>query len=397
VQASSLQPSDLGSVENALADATALLRSLIAEPSLAGDDAAVARCVDLLVQRLAPLGGRTVRRTFDGLECAVIDLGLPGAEPAFVLACHVDVVPTGEGWQSPPFTLTERDGFLVGRGVTDMKGGMAASLVALERLARSGALKRAAVQVVLTGDEEVGSARGMVPLLATGLVRGRAAICPEPTGLDVYVGTRGVVWLEVEVRGRGGHAGYQEHLANPLPVAAALVDALARLPLPERDERFTPPTPTLAITMLDANTAKRALNVIPDSATVGLDRRLLPGIDMDTAIADVARVVAEVVRPPFTAEIRSRKAWPPYICDAGLPLVRLASDAAVRAGRPGRVMTGQAAADSSWLGCAGIPTIVFGPGEPPQAHTTNERLAVGELRDAIVTYERLFRDLLVAG
>jgi acetylornithine deacetylase/succinyl-diaminopimelate desuccinylase-like protein len=295
-------------------------------------------------------------------------------------------VPCADGWESPPFELTARDGALHGRGVTDMKGGIAAAVTALEILGEAGFFKFDAVQVVLTGDEEVGSARGMVPLLETGLVRGRTAFCPEPTGLDVYIGTRGVVWMEVEVRGRGGHAGYQEHLANPLPVAAELVAAIAKLPLPERDERFTPPTPTLAVTLLDANTANRALNVIPDTARVGMDRRLLPGIEMDAAIADVQRVVDAVVQPPFTAEIRSRKAWPPYITDPSATLVQAAVAAAQRTGRPGRIRTGQAAADSSWLGYSGIPTIVFGPGDPPQAHTTDERLGLDELRDAIVTY-----------
>jgi acetylornithine deacetylase/succinyl-diaminopimelate desuccinylase-like protein len=192
--------------------------------------------------------------------------------------------------------------------------------------------------------------------------------------------------MEVEVRGRGGHAGYQEHLANPLPVAAELVAAIAKLTLPERDERFTPPTPTLAVTMLDANTVNRALNVIPDTVVVGMDRRLLPGIEMDAAIDDVRRVVDDVVRPPFSVELRSRKAWPPYITEPKQLLVRAAVESSRGTGRKGLVRTGQAAADSSWLGYSGIPTIVFGPGDPPQAHTTDERLGRDELRDAIATY-----------
>jgi acetylornithine deacetylase/succinyl-diaminopimelate desuccinylase-like protein len=389
----SLEPGLADAVDRQFGDATELLRRLVAEESTEGNAAAVSRCHDIVLERLAHLGGTIDRRTFDGLESVVLDLGPKGLEPAIVVACHVDVVPCADGWASLPFELTTRDGAFHGRGVTDMKGGIAAAVSALEILGRGGLLDRAAVQVVMTGDEEVGSARGMVPLLETGLVRGRTAFCPEPTGLDVYIGTRGVVWLEVEVRGRGGHAGYQEHLANPIPVAAELVAAIAKLPLPERDERFTPPIPTLAVTLLDANTANRALNVIPDTARVGMDRRLLPGIEMDAAIADVERVVAAVVRPPFSAEVRSRKAWPPYITDPDQPLVRAAVQSSQRTGRQGRIRTGQAAADSSWLGYSGIPTIVFGPGDPPQAHTTNERLGLDELRDAIATYVGLIGTL----
>src|SRR5215207_2522358 len=106
------------------------------------------------------------------------------------------------------FTLRERDGWLVGRGVVDMKGAIAAFLAAVEELRPSGALERCSLELALTGDEEVGSEHGTIPLAASGVLTARAGVCGEATGLHVSIGSRGVVWLRIVITGRGGHAGF---------------------------------------------------------------------------------------------------------------------------------------------------------------------------------------------
>jgi acetylornithine deacetylase/succinyl-diaminopimelate desuccinylase-like protein len=270
-----------------------------------------------------------------------------------------------------------------------MKGGVAAFVGALRTLADLDLVGRCSIELLLTGDEEVGSRRGMIPLLERGLVSGRWAICGEPTGLDVFVGNRGLVWLEISIGGRGGHAGLSHALANPVPVAARVISALHQLPLTAVDERFDPPRPSLNVTRVDAGAALHAVNVIPDVAVIGVDCRLLPGENPDEAVAAIRTVLDELVAAPFHADVALLRTWPPYAIRDDEAVALAARDAVRQSGRPGRFGMDSAANDSSWLDRAGIPTVLLGPGAPEAAHTTNESVPVADVRDAVEIYARM--------
>jgi acetylornithine deacetylase/succinyl-diaminopimelate desuccinylase-like protein len=365
-----------------------LLGRLIAERSVQGSPA-IARCLDIVVEEVASLAMSIQRPTHDGLESLIARFGSATAQDRLILSGHVDVVPVDAGWDSPPFTVTQRDGQLRGRGACDMKGGVAAFVGALRTLADLDLLGRCSIELVLTGDEEVGSRRGMIPLLERGLVSGRWAICGEPTGLDVFLGNRGLVWLEISIAGLGGHAGLSHALANPVPVAARVISALHQFPLTAIDERFDPPRPSLNVTRVDAGAALHAVNVIPDIAVIGVDRRLLPGEDADEAVAAIRTVLDELVVAPFHAGVTLLRTWPPYaICDDE-PVALAARDAVRQSGRPGRFGMDAAANDASWLDRAGIPTVLLGPGAPEAAHTTNESVPIADVRDAVEIYARM--------
>lgn len=365
-----------------------LLARLVAEPSVEGSPA-IGRCLDLVETEIAPLARSVERPSFDGLESLVARFGEGPPERRLLLSGHADVVPVEEGWQTPPFELTRRGARLVGRGTCDMKGAVAALVGTLQLLDELGLLEECSLELALTGDEEVGSQRGTIALLQRGFLSGRFAVCVEPTGLDVFLGNRGLVWLEIAVHGRGGHAGLAHLLANPVPVAARLAARLHELPLAARDERFDPPTPGLNVTRIDAGASLGAVNVVPKVAVLGVDRRLLPGEDPDEAIAAIRAAVEEVVTPPFRGELSVLRRWPPYLIEPDEPLA-LAAQAAVRAvGRPGAFGTDAAANDSSWLAAAGIPTVLLGPGRPADAHTSGESVAIREVRDAVEIYARL--------
>ena len=256
-------------------------------------------------------------------------------------------------------------------------------------MALSGELDRCRIELAITGDEEVGSERGVRALLAANAFQGHMAVCPEPTALDVYLGNRGVLAGKIVVHGRGGHAALIHALESPVGPAVALCQALEAMPLPARDERFTPPTPSLAIVKIDAGAALSETNVVPDTVTIVIDRRLLPGEDIDKVIAEIERVVDEVIQPPFRAEVRVRKRWPPCETSAEHLVSRAALAAARTAGRPGRFDMDLPANDTSWFVERGIPAILLGPGDPLQAHATDESLTVADLRDAITAYAAL--------
>jgi acetylornithine deacetylase/succinyl-diaminopimelate desuccinylase-like protein len=368
------------------ADVLGLLEQLVAEESVEGSPA-IAACLAIVAERLSGIAATIERLEFDGVPALVARIG--GGDPArrLTFSGHVDVVPAAGGWRSPPFRLTERDGRLHGRGTCDMKAGVAATVEAVRVVAELGLLPDVSVELALTGDEEVGSDRGTRALLAGGWITGRSAICCEPTGLDVFLGNRGLVWADVVVSGRGGHAGMAHALANPIDVAATLIGALLAIPMAARDDRFDPPQPTLTLTRIHADGGGR--NVVPDRACLGLDRRLLPGEDPDAAVVEIQRVVAATVRPPFAAEVAVTRRWPPYAIDAGRPVAQAAAAAVRECGREPAFGMDSAANDSSWLDAAGIDTVLLGPGEPTQAHVTDEGVDPAEVTAAIAVYARL--------
>jgi acetylornithine deacetylase/succinyl-diaminopimelate desuccinylase-like protein len=317
------------------ADVLDLLGRLVAEESVEGS-AAVAACLDIVAARLDGLAATVERLDFDGVPALVARIGAGDPSRRLTFSGHVDVVPASGGWRSPPFRLTVRDGRLYGRGTCDMKAGVAAIVEAVRVVAELGLLADVSVELALTGDEEVGSERGTRALLAGGWITGRSAICCEPTGLDVFLGNRGLVWADIVVTGRGGHAGMAHALANPIDAAAALIDAVSAAPLTARDERFDPPCPTLTLTRVQADGG-----------------------------------------------------WPPYAIDAARPVAQAAAAAVRSSGREPAFGMDSAANDSSWLDAAGIDTVLLGPGEPTEAHATDESIDPGEVAAAVAVYARL--------
>jgi len=360
------------------------LGRLIAEASVEGTDA-ITRTQQMIASAARPLGGREAVHTYDGVPNLMIDWGSPDSAERLLLTGHADVVPADGPWPSPPFTMTRSGTTLTGRGTADMKGGLAAYVGALNVLARTGQLDGTPISLVVTGDEEVGSQHGMMPLLREGKTRGRWAVCAEPTNLDVYTGNRGVVSLRISVTGRAGHAGLPHVCANPIPVAARLVTALDSLPVTATDPRFDPPSATLTVTSV-AVPGRPSMATIPGEVQLAVDRRLLPGETPQGALEPIRQAIAAVVTDPFGARIDVLRAWPPYMAADDDPLVRLAQEIVRSVGRRGSLGADLAADDSSWLGDAGISTILCGPGAPGEAHTAGERIDVSDVRDAIAIY-----------
>jgi acetylornithine deacetylase/succinyl-diaminopimelate desuccinylase-like protein len=366
-----------------------LLDRLVAQPSLQGTDDAIAACHDMIHDAIAPVAQEIERPVHAGLPALLARFGHGAADRMLTICGHIDVVPAPGEWSTPPFALTRVGDRLLGRGVVDMKGGVAAAVAAIRGLGSDGRLDDCRVELAITADEEVGSRRGVRALLANGEFQGRMAVCPEPTGLDVYLGNRGIVAFEIVIHGRGGHAGLVHALASPIAPAVALCQEIETMPLTARDERFSPPTPSVAIVRIDAGAAVATSHVVPDDVTIVIDRRLLPGEEIDAVIATMRELVEATVQTPFRATVRVVKRWPP--CETSSEhLVSRAAQAAVRAaGRAGAFDMDLPANDTSWFVAAGIPAILLGPGDPLQAHATDEALDIADFRDAIAAYAGL--------
>jgi succinyl-diaminopimelate desuccinylase len=258
-----------------------LAEQLIARPSVTPEDAG---CLDLIASRLTPFGFVCERMDSGPESFRVHNLwalrcsNAPGAK-TLVFAGHTDVVPTGplDQWTSDPFVPAVRDGKLYGRGAADMKGSIAAMVVACEEFLAASPNPRIAIAFLLTSDEEGPAVDGTVKVCEALAARGEHldwCIVGEPTaaartGDTIKNGRRGTMSGKLTVKGIQGHVAYPHLAKNPIHL---LAPALAELVTVEWDKgnRFFPPT-TWQVNNIHAGTG--AGNVIPAECVMGFNFR----------------------------------------------------------------------------------------------------------------------------
>ena len=231
----------------------------------------------LLEEVLSSAGFRCTRVDRDGIANLVARWGEKAHNRTFGFNGHTDVVPVGdvEDWSADPFGAEVRDGWMYGRGTTDMKSGVAAFVAAaIDRVQE--APPEGAVLITITGDEEGDAQHGTRAILDWMGENGEAMsaclvgepTCPEAMGDMIKIGRRGSMTAYITVTGVQGHSAYPHRAKNPVPAMAKLIDRLAGLTLDEGTDHFDPST--LAVTTFD--TGNPANNVIPAScrATVNI-------------------------------------------------------------------------------------------------------------------------------
>ncbi|GIW71050.1 MAG: acetylornithine deacetylase [Planctomycetota bacterium] len=329
-----------------------------------------------------------------GREQANLIATLPDAEGrdsgGLVLAGHADTVPYDP--ESRATTQAVRQGeLLYGRGSCDMKGAIAAMLLAAEAVARSGAPRRRALTILITAEEEIGCL-GAKRLLRDRALRADMAWVGEPTSLRPVRMHKGCLGAEVRTHGRPSHASRPELGESALLPACRAVLALERLaaelereglldaPGAGEPSLWQPPAATLVVGLMQAGTAR---NVVPAEASFTIDVRVLPGQDISALRRRVERVVAEALGPQTRAELIWTATDPPMMTAADAEVTRLAEE-----------LTGQRAGAVSFategkeLNALGIPSIVCGPGDIAVAHTDQEHVSISELEAAVDLYRR---------
>ncbi len=260
-----------------------LAEQLISRPSITPEDAG---CLELLAERLAPLGFTCERMDSGPDSFRVSNLwarraAAGGTTPArtLVFAGHTDVVPTGplEQWSSPPFTPSHREGRLYGRGASDMKTSIAAFVVAVEEFLSATPEPAIALAFLLTSDEEGPSVDGTKVVVEQLSARGETldwCIVGEPTSVRktgdmIKNGRRGTLSGKLTVRGIQGHIAYPQLARNPIHQA---LPALAELAATEwdRGNDYFPPT-SWQISNIHGGTG--TTNVIPGTVVVDFNFR----------------------------------------------------------------------------------------------------------------------------
>ena len=241
---------------------------------------------------------------------------------------HTDTV--GVSGMLHPFAAEIRDGRLYGRGAQDMKGGVAAMIGAVRRIAESGGLARGQVIVAAVIDEEHASI-GADALVAKW--RADAAVVTEPTSLDIAVAHKGFQWIALETRGRAAHG------SRPLEGRDAILRmgrVLARLEALDRRLQRGPSHPLLGTASLHASLIEggHELSSYPSRAVLQLERRTLPGEPADVARVEADTILGDLTRedPEFEGEVRMVFGRDAYEIDAGSQLPALLAGAATAAG-----------------------------------------------------------------
>lgn len=382
--------------ENALSFASDLIRI----PGLPGQEGDVARRV---LEEFEALGLENVRADETGNVIGVA----PGRgdAPSALLNCHMDVVAEGDHseWEVPPFSGAVRDGFLHGRGAMDIKGPLALQTYAAASMIGEGPGDVIVAHTVL---EERGGL-GMKRLLESGAVEPGVVVIGEATHGDVCIGHRGRAEVEVAIAGSAGHASVPDRARNALDLLGDVLAAVRDLAGTQASDPVLGRS-SLVATMIDVLPESR--NVIPDSAVVTIDWRILPGDDDESLVARVRDAIeARVPTPPEGLSYEVRMAselqrtytgleadrnllTPGFLMEPDDPMIVAAAEAVGRRDGegPAKIRPWQFATDGGWSrGVFGIPTVGFAPGEERYAHTNRERLDVEEARWGFQRYPAL--------
>jgi succinyl-diaminopimelate desuccinylase len=371
-------------------DTLALAKELIARRSITPSDDG---CLELIASRLSAAG--FVCERFDrGATRNLWARRSGSAGPLVCLAGHVDVVPPGpiEQWTSDPFTPSERNGFLYGRGAADMKGPVAAMVTAAERVARTSG-GRGSIAVLLTSDEEGDAVDGTAFAVSSLRARGEsidACIVGEPTSTErfgdtIKNGRRGSLNGKLRVLGQQCHIAYPERGRNPIHDAASALAALVWTRWDRGNQYFQPTS--FQISNVHAGTG--ASNVIPGTLDVWFNFRFSPE---STAASLESRVREILDAHRVTYELEWTLIGEPFMTPQG-PLVDAISVCVrgVTGVRPALSTTG-GTSDGRFLATLAREVVEFGPLND-SIHKIDEHVRIADLGPLSTIYERTIQSV----
>ena len=377
-------------------DVIELAQELIARPSVTPDDAG---CQDLIAERLRKAGFAIEHLPFGPVKNLWASHG--SGSPVFVFLGHTDVVPTGpvDAWASDPFVPNIRDGKLYGRGAADMKGSVAAFVLALEEFVARHPHHRGTVALLLTSDEEGDAVDGVRRVVEHFRASGQHidfCLTGEPSSKErlgdlLRVGRRGTLSGTLTVRGIQGHVAYPEKARNPIHQAMpALTELCARRwdeGFPREGDSLFPPS-SFQISNIHSGTG--ANNVIPGTCEVVFNFRYNPG----WRAAELEREVhATLDRHGLEYSIAWHRGGEPFLTGEGV-LRRAAREVMIeRCGVVPDENTGGGTSDARFIAPMGAEVVEMGPINA-SIHKVDEHVAVDELQRLPAIYREIVEKLL---
>lgn len=401
-----------------------LTRELIRIPTVNPPGEAYADCAERLGERLRRRGFDVEYLRAEGSRGdsdryprtnVVARIEGDGPGPCVHFNGHIDVVAAGRGWTTDPFAAEVRDGRVYGRGSCDMKGGIAASVIAVEALLESGPHWPGAIEISGTVDEESGGFAGVAWLAERGHFsqpRVDHVIIPEPLNVDrICLGHRGVWWAELETFGRIAH-GSMPFLGNcAIRHMGAVLERIERELLPRlatRTTRMPVEPPGARHSTLNLNSLHGGLDehfdglpspLVADSCRLVIDRRFLIEEDLDAVKREFTELLDELTaeRPGFRYALRDLMDVQPTLTEADAPVVE-ATARAIRAvlGREPELIASPGTYDQKHIARIGHlhDCIAYGPGILDLAHQPDEYVEIEHLVQSAQVMALVTLDLL---
>lgn len=332
---------------------------------------------------------------------------------------HIDVVEVGSGWTQDPFGGALVDGKIYGRGACDMKGGLAASIIAVESFIHTNPDFQGAIEISATGDEESGGYGGVAYLAEKGFFdpkRVQHVVIPEPLNKDrVCLGHRGGWWAEIETFGEIAH-GSMPFLGDcAVRHMGAVIDKFETQLYPAMAARRTdmPVVPdgarssTMNINSIHGGQAEQAddftglpAHCVPDSCRIVIDRRFLVEETLDDVRDEVESLLNElkVERPNFEYDMREINSVLPSMTDREAPIAAsVAKQIEIVMGKPAEFVASPGTYDQKHIDRIGTlkNCVAYGPGILELAHKPDEYVGVEDMMDSVQVMARCLADILL--
>lgn len=330
-------------------------------------------------------------------ENLIAEVGGPSGEPALVFLNHMDTVPAGVGWTKNPFEPLREGGRIWGRGACDMKGGLAAALLAfksLKKMVDSGAKVRRPVRCCLVVDEENSWMRGAANAVERGRIGPEDIVLScEPTNLHFMTAQKGAMWYEILISGKNAHAAAPHMGADAIYAAAqtiiALHDRVDGLGYRHSDLGKT----TVVASVIEGG---RKTNIVADQCRIEADVRFIPPLTVKDVQELVEKAAAEgcAAAPGTQAKVAALSVnRPPIVSDAEDAFVQVIREAYRDTTGDELKMGGVSYYSDAGLVAAMTGSrrcFLFGPGNIEQAHAPDEFIETAQLETAT----RILTDLV---
>lgn len=322
----------------------------------------------------------------EGRLNVVATKGLSGQVAPIVLTGHLDVVPLGaKEWKTDPFEGRVFDGKLFGRGSSDMKGGIAAMLMAAIQCFNDDPPK-GGVKLIFTADEELGC-NGARHLRGSGYDIGSASamLVGEPTSNAPLIGHKGGLYIKAKTTGVTAHSSMPELGDNAIYKSARAINSIEKLKFDVSEDQL------LGFPTINVGTIIGGLNLnsVPDKAEFTIDVRSTPKLENAKALSILGKILGpevELVKMVdldaiATVENHSFVKLVAKVCNVDLNSEKIQKAATYLT---------DASVLAPWLN--NVPTIILGPGEAQMAHQTDEFCFVHKLEEAVGIYKRIIQE-----
>jgi len=373
----------------------AMAQSLVRLPSLPGDEGAVAEAVLEAMQQL------NYDETRTDAAGNVVGIVRGGSGPSTIFNGHMDVVDAGnpEDWQYPPFGAEIRQGFMWGRGSADMKCALTAMIFAAGLFKQWPRTPVGDVIVTAVPMEEIGG-WGTHLLLENSTFSAGRAVVGEPTNNRLVPGHRVRMVLYADIKGEAMHGSLANHEANPLFTLARFIESLVNVTTSLRQKvGYLTITPTVTICPPGGS------NITPSTVTQMLDVRADPNVDTELIISTLNDLLQNKLGQACSGQVRLVKLQiktytgielevddlvPGYVLPPDDPwLTECRKKLGVVLGQDPIGEVARFTCDACRLYRAGIPTVIFGPGDISVAHAADERISIEQFLESVAAYMAL--------